>query len=158
MNGGRSGELRGACKRSSTPGHRRHSATIQPYQNAAETTRSGASPVSFFCIYSFPPSPAVVTWSRCSFHLSFLSLFAGAPRPITSGAPHPRRYASALFSFPAVPLSTSSSFLSPLRPPRCPLIFRLLFLPLSILLLALASSIFPPFFLFSAISYSAPWE
>lgn len=46
------------------------------------------------------PSPAIVTWSRCSFHLSFRSLFAGAPRPITSSAPHPRRYASALFSLP----------------------------------------------------------
>lgn len=91
---------------------------------------------------------------RCSFHLSFLSLFAGAPRPITSGAPHPRRYASALFSFssflvlllspePAVALSYSVFYFFP----RHPSSYR-----------ALASSIFPPFFLFFAISYSAPWE
>lgn len=49
----RSGELRRACERSSTPGHRRHTATIQPYQ--AETTPSGASPVSFFCINPLAP-------------------------------------------------------------------------------------------------------
>lgn len=57
MSARRSGEatLREACKRSSTSGHRRHTATIQPYhQTAAETTPSGAVPVSFFCIYPLP--------------------------------------------------------------------------------------------------------
>lgn len=57
--------------------------------------------------------------------LSFLRLFANAPRPITSGTPHPRRYASALF-FPR------ASLLAPFPLSHIPLLF-----------LASASSFFP---------------
>lgn len=53
--------------------------------------------------------PAARFSARFHQNLSFLRLFDGAPRPITSGAPHPRRYASALFSF--------STSLFPSRPP-----------------------------------------
>lgn len=117
-----------------------------------------------------PPPPALRPPSRlrpaarfsARFHrsLSFLRLFAVAPRPITSSAPapHPRRYAS-LFSFPASPFPPCSP--NPPPPPGCLLIFRLLFLPSASSFLpraALCGLIFSPFFLFPAISYSAPWE
>lgn len=112
-----------------------------------------------------PPSPALRPPSRlrpaarfsARFHrsLSFLRLFAVASRPITSGAPHPRRYAS-LFSFPAplfppcsppplpVALSYSVFYFFSRRPPSCRA--------------QRCGLIFSPFFLFPTISYSAPWE
>lgn len=58
-----------------------------------------------------PPSrlrPAARFSARFHQNLSFLRLFDGAPRPITSGAPHPRRYASALFSFSSFLLAPSA--------------------------------------------------
>lgn len=112
-----------------------------------------------------PPSTAIATSTRCSFQrsfplepLSFLRLFVGAPRPITSGALH-LEGVTLLLSFlfqrpcfllilppppcPAVALSYSVFYFFPRRPPS----YR-----------PLTGLIFSPFFLFSAISYSAPWE
>lgn len=73
--------------------------------------------VSFFCqLPPLPPSPSrprpVVARFNARFYrsLSFLRLFTNAPRPITSGTPHPRRYASALF-FPRVPPHPSRSLI-----------------------------------------------
>lgn len=78
---------------------------------------------------------------------SFLHLFAGAPRPITSGVPHPRRYASILF-FPRVSLSLS------LSPPTL-LSYSAFISSLGILLLAARAGLifflFPPrYFLLTA--------
>lgn len=156
----RSGELRGACKRSSTPGHRRHTATIQPYQAAAETTPSGASPVFILLHLPSSTSPAIATSTRCSFQSSFLHLFAGAPRPITSGAPHPKRYA--LFSFPASLFPLLLLLLLPCPPsPTLPSHIPSFISSLGVLLLAARSrwlDLLSSFFRLSAISYSALWE
>lgn len=84
--------------------------------------------------------------------------FRRCTAPITSGAPHPRRYASALFSLPRVPLSSPRPP-SP-RPRSVALSYSVFYFfprhPTSCR--ALASSILPPLFLSSAIFYSAPWE
>lgn len=83
----------------------------------------------------------------CSFQRSFLRLFAGAPRPITSGVPHSRRYASTL----SLSLSLSSLHRPPLLSSPYSTFYFYRRRPPSYRALS-------PFFLLSAISYSAPWE
>lgn len=104
---------------------------------------------SAFCPLPLDPYFDPLARFSARFHrsLSFLRLFAGAPRPITSSVPHSRRLRSLFLS--RVPLSS---------PPRCPLIFHLLFLPsASSLPRARTGLIFSSLLSFS-ISYSAPWE
>ena len=154
MSARRSGELREACKRSSTSGHRRHTATIQPYhQTAAETTPTGAVPVSFFCIYPLP-------YHR-DFDPQLVLMLVSTTEPFVSSS---FRWCTAAYNECTPSRALRFSFLFPcssfllwphLR--RCPLIFRLLFLPSAYTFL-LAGLIFSPFFLLSAISYSVPWE
>lgn len=98
-----------------------------------------------------PPPPALRPPSRlrpaarfsARFHrsLSFLRLFAVAPRPITSGAPapYPRRYAS-LFSFPASPFPPCSPNPPPPRP-RLPSHIPSFISSLGVLLLAARSAL-----------------
>lgn len=111
-----------------------------------------------------PPSPPSQLRPRCSFQRSFPlePLVSPSFRRCAAAynewcTPSTRRYASALFSFPAslfsprllspppppspaVALSYSVFYFFPRRSPSC------------------RASLISPFFLVSAISYSAPWE
>lgn len=156
----RGGELRGACKRSSTSGHRRHTTTIQPYQPWLKPPCSSLPFHSFASILSllllplplhprhrdFDPLLVSTLVSSGASRFSIFSLVH--PRPITSGVPHPRRYASTLF-FPRVSRTPSLSLPSLLS-------YSAFISFLSILLLAVRAglifSLFPPrYFLLTAL-------
>lgn len=73
----KSGELREACKCSSTSGHHHHTTTIQPYQPRLKSPCSASPFHSFASILSLPfsfrshPVRVIATSTRCSFQRSF---------------------------------------------------------------------------------------
>lgn len=130
----KSGELREACKRSSTSGHRHHTTTIQPYQPrlkppcSASPFHSFASILSLLFSFRSHPVRAIATSTRCSFQRSFPAepLVSPSFRRCTAAYNEWRTSSKALrfYSF----LSSRLSFPVPV-PSYTSLIFRLYFFP-----------------------------